>query len=363
MGFRRFQIGFMVLAGLVASTIVFYGCSSNSNSSSTTPTSQYYYLASGNTFAGLAVAMSTPVNVVGQYNLDGTLNQVLADYTLNTGDTPVALVPYDSVSILALIENATNVGNRRVDRIFTNGSGYQVFLNSAAAFNAATDILNDLAIGIDGGLLISRGQAAPNGQIEKFNTSKAFVQFNAINYVNNPAAPCATATTRFTKIVTGPNGAIIAAHAAATPNNRIDIFNPNGYQVAGDCFSGIAGPSVNHFPTAMVYHQPTGYLFVAYENNAGPIHQIYAYSFNGYALSLVNPNPVYNNPSVVQGVSAMSVMSDGSILVANSAALFNTVERFTWNSSALALERFQPSPVVPSSAYTRSISAIISPAE
>lgn len=369
MSLRRFQIGFVLSVVLLSTTVMFYGCSSSSNSTTTSTSSKYYYVASGNTYAGAAVAMSTPVNAVTQFNLDGSLSQVLADYTLNAGDTPVALAAYDENSILALVENATNIGNRRIDRIFTNGTGYQTFLTNGVltGFGGAAlpniDILNDLALTPDGGYLISRGQAAGSGQLEKYTAAKAFVQFGAINFVNNPAAPCATATTRFTKVVIGPNGVIIAAHVAASPNNLIDLFNPSGYQVAADCYGAKAAPGANYMPSAMLYHSPTGYLFVAYANNVGPIHQIYAYSFNGYALSLVNANPVYNNVSVMQGPSAMAMMSDGSILIANSAAAFNTVERFTWDTTNLVLDRYQSSPVIQGSIYSRSISGIISPAQ
>jgi hypothetical protein len=364
MGFRRFQVGFLVLVGLVSSTVMFYGCS-NSNSSGSTPVSQYVYVASGNTYAGNLVVAATPSNVVSKFNLDGTLNSILADYTLNPGDTPVSVLNYDEQSLLVLVENVANIGNRRVDRVFKNGSGAETFLLSTAGFGVAANILNDMAIMSDGGLLVSRGQVAPNGQLEKFTAAKGYIQFGAINYVNNPQGNpvvCNASTARFTHIVTGPNGVIVAAHALVG-QNRIDIINPQGYQVATDCFSAQSGPGATFFPSAMLYHTPTGLLFVAYSNTTGPIYQIYAYSFNGNSLTLVSANPVYNNLNVVQGPSAMAMMSDGSILIANGISTFNTVEKFTWDPVNLVLDRVGSTSLIPPSVYTRSISSLVSPAE
>jgi hypothetical protein len=145
-------------------------------------------------------------------------------------------------------------------------------------------------------------------------------------------------------------------HAAATPNNKIGLIKSTGYSVVGDCLSALAGPTVNHYPTAGILLS-TGRLLVAYSNTTGPVNEIYTYPISATTISA--GTSAFNNVSVLSGVTAMAEMPDGKLLVASATSTFNTIEQFTYDTTTNTLARVGSSAFIPSSIYTRSISALV----
>lgn len=324
------------------------------------PAPSYIYISSGNTFAGTGVTMSTPANTVSRFTEDGTFIDVLRDYSDSNsvaGDTPVAIQDYDSEHILVAVENATTVSVRRIEKIAKDGSSISNFLVNSAAFNAANMVIKDLIFSADGGYLVSKGITSANAVIEKFNSAKARITIAANAYVRAPGGSCATAQTQFSRIAVGPGGTIIGAHAAATTNNKVILVSADGYTVVGDCLASVTGPTVNHIPTAVLYHATSGKLFVAYGSSTGPVNQIYSYDIT--ASSISNPFLAYSSASLVQGISVMSQDADGAIYVASANSAFNTVEKFTYDTGTGLLGRVGSTPLIPASIYTRSISGIV----
>lgn len=81
----------------------------------------------------------------------------------------------------------------------------------------------------------------------------------------------------------------------------------------------------------------SGKLLAAYSNSTGPIHQIYSVDISTSAFG--TPVQAYSNISVIQGVSRMAEMADGSILIANAGPTFNTIKQFTLDASSGLLTR------------------------
>jgi len=354
------SVGCFAFISLIA-LVLLAQCSSRTASDSSGTSGQYLYVASGTTFAGTGITMSTQSATVTKFTIDGTYVEVIRDYNdalSFTGDTPVGAIDYDEDYLLVAVENATTPAYRRIEKVAKDGSSVATFLMNSAAFTTATSIIKDLVFSADGGLLISKGTASANAAIEKFNASKARILIAANPYVRAPAGSCATAQTNFARIVVGPGGNILAAHAAATANNKVIMVSLNGYTSAADCITAVTGPTVNHIPTSLLYHSG-GKLFVAYASSTGPVHDIYSYDVD--ATTITNGALAYSNVSLVQGVSAMTEGTDGSIFVASAATGFNSVENFTVDSSTGVLTRVGSAPVLSPNLYTRSISAIVAP--
>lgn len=352
---RKYGIPFLVytasvmkLTALLFLTLLL-SCSPDSGSSSGSTTAAYtgayIYVASGTTYAGNAIVMSTPVNVVSRFQADGTFDRIIRDYSASPNDTPIALAPYDADHILVAVENAAG---RRIEIVAKDGSSFTTWVSNTVAL---TTQLRDMISSGDGGVLVSKG-----GAIEKFSSAGARVLSGANPYVNAPAAPCATATTLITRMALGPSGSIFFGHAAASPNNKIDIINPNGYSVATDCYAGLAGPTANHWPTALLYHS-SGYLLVAFGNNTGPINQIYSYTVTSNSISA--PVQAFNNSSVLQGISYLTEDSSGNVYAAAASSSFNTIEKFTFNPTTETLTRVGTVPFIGPNIFTRSVSAIL----
>ena len=355
--------GFLFITTLL-SFLTLEGCSkksSGSDSTSGSTSGQYIYVASGNTFAGTGITMSAASNTIVKYTTSGDFVQIIRDYSDSNsyaGDTPVGIIDYDESSILVAVENATTVSYRRIERVAKDGSFVSLYLLNAAAFNAANMVLKDLIFAGDGGLLVSKGIASANAVIEKFNSNKTRLTISGNAYVRAPGGSCATAQTQFARVAVGPSDIIVGAHAAASPNNKIVLISSNGYTTAADCLAAVAGPDANHIPTSLLYHS-SGKLLVGYGSSTGPVHDIYSYDITNASIS--NAIQAYNNSAVLQGVSVLAEGPDGAVYVGASSSSFNTIEKFTFDSTTGTLTRSGSTTLIGPSIYTRSIAGILVP--
>lgn len=306
----------------------------------------YLYVASGTSYAGLAVVLAAPLNVVVKYTVDGEFVAILRDYTATGGDTPVALVDYNETSILVLVENTAG---DRVEIVQKDGSGYTTLFTHASL----TGIMRDLKFDYSGGLLVSKATA-----IEKFTASGARIAVSGAAYVNAPGGACATATSNFTSIAKGPDDQIIGAHSftAASPNNKVVMISKTGYAAAGDCLATITPPTTAYFPTSLLMHS-SGLLLVGYGNNTGPIHQVYSYTVSGNTFG--TGVQAFNDISVLQGITRMIELPDQSVLITASANGISTIEKFTLDTATGLLSRVGTTSFLGPTLFTRSVSAML----
>jgi len=345
MSFQPFFRGFLVLSVLVSFSLLLATCGKKQDSSGESG-AEFIYIASGTAYAGQGVTTSSASNTIAKYNSDGTLNMILEDFTEYPGDTPVAMIDYDDDYLLLAVENTAG---RRLEKVAKDGSGRVVLIQNATAFSAA---LRSVARSSDGGYLVSKGTA-----IEKFTLTKSRVTIGATTaYVNAPGSTCATSTTLAPNIQVLPSGNILMLHAAASPNNQINVIASTGYTGTTDCLSTTEGPTANHYPTTSLLHS-SGKLLVAYSNGTAGVNDIYSYDLSDTALS--NPILAARDPGVLSGMSAMAEMSDGSVLVSMMNQNFNTIEKFTFNSSTGVLTRVGTTPLIEPNLYIRSVSAMV----
>lgn len=333
--------------------IVFVACSQEEASdeaaapSTETPyTGDFIYISSGSVFGGTGVAASTPSNTVYRYKSDGTDGELVIDYALiNSGDQPVALADYDSSNLLVLVENSAG---RRIDLVKKDGSGYSTYITNGTALNAQ---LRSMAVTSDGGLLVAKTSA-----VEKFNSSKTRVTQGANAYVQAAGGSCTTPTVANYWVGVGPSDTILIVNGAASTSNQVNLIKSTGYASTTDCLVGKDGNTANHIPTKALYHQGSGQLIVGFSSTTGPIHQIMAFTITSTTIS-GGGITIFNDSSVVNGISAIAEMADGAILVGNATSTYNTIEKFTYSGGTLT--RVGTSPFIPSSIFTRSISDIL----
>lgn len=306
-------------------------------------------MASGVAYAGLGVTPTTPSATVAKYNESGNFVQILRDYSSSVGDSPTDIMNYNDDHILVLVENTAG---RRIEIIAKDGSGYSTLFGNTAL----SGIVRSFVFDYSGGLLISESTG-----IEKFTVNGTRISFGANAYVTNPIGTgnlCATTTSTVSKIVIGPQQQIIYSHAftAASTNNKIVMIDKGGYVGNSSCLAAQAAPSTAHFPTSLLLHS-SGKLLASFSNNTGSINDIYSYTVG--AASFSNATLAFNDISVLQGVSEMIELPDGTILIASANPTFNTVERFSVDSVTGVLTRIGTQPFLAPSVFTRSISGML----
>lgn len=304
------------------------------------------FVVSGACYGG-GVTLSTASNTVTAFDLQtGNYHHTVLDYGLfSPGDSPVAIEELDSDNILVLVENAAG---RRIDVVRKDGASARSYLTNTTALSAVMRALKRLT---DGSLLVSKSSA-----IEKFGSNKARVTQGANPWVSAPAGACATSTTLISSVETFSNGKILFAHAAATPNNKIALISSTGYAAAGDCLAGTAGPTTTALPSAVAIH-PSGKTLVAYGSTTTASNFIYSYDVNATANTIGGATAAFNDVSVVNGPSSMTVDANtGLVYVANAISTFNTIEEFSLTGATLTRTRSKP--FAGPNVYTRCVSSM-----
>lgn len=321
---------------------------SENDSVSSADAGPWIFVASGSTYAGNGVTMSTPVNVVSRYSIDGVFQKLVRDYSTSTGDSPVGMVDYDDDEIAVLVENT---GGRKIEIVKKDGSG--VTGTITLPVGTINTVVRQLAMALDGNFIFARTTA-----LEKYTSAGSRITGAAAGpYVSAPAGTCATTNTNVVSVEIGPNGSVFMVHAAASTNNQTNIIASGGYFVAGDCLTAKDGATANHYPTTALYHTASGDMLIAYGNNTGAVHQIYGY--DATVNSLTGDTLAYNSTSVLQGINDMIEMPDGSILASAAASTFNTIEKFTYDATSKTLTRVGTTSFIGPTLYTRSVSAIV----
>jgi len=305
----------------------------------------YLYVASGACYGG-GVTASAGLGLVTKYRLDtGAYVDVIADYSENaTTDLPADLQNYDDDFLMVLVENATTTSFRRVDLIPKRGSRVPEGLTYGGG--AFSGILRALHLLADGSVLTSR-----SGAISKFDSD---FQLTATGFVNAPTGACATSTTLMADMVELSSGKIVFAHSAASPNNKLGLMSADGTT----CLAAQAGPVTTALPTDLLLHS-SGNLLVAYGSTTATSNLIYSYDINQTGNTFTAYQS-YSNSAFVNGPSRMvEDVTTGDVYIANATSTYNTIEKFTYNSSTRMLTRAQNFPFIRFSGSTRCVSGMV----
>ncbi len=270
---------------------------------------------------------------------------MVVDYnSVSPGDSPASFVEYDANSILVLVENASG---KRIDLVRKDGSALSTYLLNSSAL---TGIMRKLLRLPDGSLLVSKSTA-----IEKFSPTKARVTVASMPYVNSPGGSCANSASLITGLATWPDGKILFTHAASSPNNKIGVISASGYSSTADCVATQAPPTSLALPTSPLMHS-SGKLLVAYASTTPSANTIHAYDVNASINSISNATVAYTDPVIVFGPTAIAEdTATGAVFVANGGSSFNSIEKFSFNSSTRLLTRTSSTPFIGPQVYTRCV--------
>lgn len=314
-----------------------------------TPEPKYIYVSSGTCYAG-GVATSTGSATIARFRYeDGAFDSIVMDYnTFAPGDFPVGLLNFDNENLLVAIENASG---RRVDKVAKDGSQFNVFLLNSTALSG---ILRDIKRSADGSILISKSTA-----IEKFTTSKARVTQGANPFISAPGSVCATTATLISSFALMPNDKIAFVHAAASPNNKLNLISSSGYVTTADCLGTLAAPVTTAMPTSVIYHS-SGYLVVAYGSITPASNLIGAYTLD-YENNIIGSFiESFKDLSVINGPTVMyEDPVTKEIYIANGAAAYNNIEKFTIDSMTGLMQRVGQSSFIPQNIFTRCVTGIL----
>jgi|GEM_PF-1655428 len=330
---------------------------------STPSAGDFIYVASGACFTGGVVTLPG-VQTISRFSLkSGLYERTIADYLRLSGVTtemPNAITGYSKNKLLVAVETGSTT--RRLDLVDTGGSSVQTYLSSSLGF---TQVLRHVFRMSDGSVLVSKGATPPTGTtgaIEKFNPSKSRITQGAnplvLNPLTNGAATCTGSNVTVAASISLPtSGKILLAHAG-TGAARLALISATGYATTADCLATIAAPIVTAMPTAMVQH-PSGDILVAYGSATTASNYIYSYKVDETTNVISAATLAYANPSIIMGPSAMAVDPDtGDVYVANGASTFNSIEKFSYNTTTQTLTRVGSTPHIEPGVLTRCVSGL-----
>lgn len=406
-----------VLSALSFGVLLITSCQKKANDSTTT--TKTLYVATGSCDAGFGAAAKITYTVanasrtIERFNSSSGANiGVFMDFTQSNflaGMNPQKLI--DSGDYIYLqMENATTTSERAIWKIpKSNPLGYTKYYANATTFSTA---LRGMALDSDGSFIVG-----VTTKIEKVLSSQVRQPAGSNPWVNAPGGTCATSTTGMSAVELlkplspSTSGKILYSHqstAAGAATQRLGSISASGYFVAGDCTGGVQISSVAHTlsstatgtgtvafntngtsPTSMVYipitgGSVTGKLIVSYSNDQLSNNNAGAYNVNHAivqwdvtegtsSVTLNNPVILYDNVSVIYGVSAMAYDSDsGSLYVATggepSVANMSTngvgynIEKFTLDYNTPTLTRVTSGsnqPFIKGGSNTRCISSMV----
>ena len=320
--------------------------SEDTDSAADAETPRYLYVASGSCYAGGAT-VTAGTGLISKYNLaTGELVDVIADLSrTSVADFPVDMKDYDDDYLAVLVENATTTTYRRIDLVPKDGSHPPSTLTYGGG--GFSSVLRSLALLEDGSALVSRSAA-----IAKLNPS--FGLANA-SFVSAPGGLCATSATLLTDVIELPSsGKLLFTHAGATPNNRIGMLSADGTT----CLTGSAGPLTTSLPTDIMQHS-SGRVLVAYGSATAASNLIYSYVIDE-TLDTFTGSLSYSNSSFVNGPTRMAEDPEtGDVYIANGTSTLNNIEKFSYNSTTMALTRTQNYPFIQYSGPTKCISGMV----
>jgi hypothetical protein len=323
------------------------------------PSGNFLYVASGACYGG-GVATQLGVQTIARFSLaSGLYDRTIADYLNLSGGTtevPNAIDSFDADRLVVAVETGSTT--RRIDLVDRSGTGVQTYFSSTAAFNQVLRAIVKLS---DGTFLISKGATPPSGTtggIEKFTSGKSRLLQGANPWILNPAGSCTGSNVTVSGAISLPQtGKILMAHAG-TGAARLALISAAGYAATGDCLAVAASPLATSMPTALLQH-PSGDILVAYGNPLSSGNFIYSYRVNETTNTISAGTVAYSNSSVVMGPSAMAVdPSTGDVFVANAASTFNSIEKFTYDSTTQKLTRVGSLPFVQQQLATRCVSGL-----
>lgn len=396
------------------------GCSKTATTESSSTAAKTLFVATGSCNAGFGAAAKTTyvtasaTRTIERFDSSTGANQgFLVDFTISnflTGMNPQTMIDNGDTMYIQM-ENPTTTTERSILRMpKSDPLSYIKYYTNATPFSG---VLRGMAIDADGSFIVG-----VTTKLEKISSQPVRVPAGANPWVSVPAGTCANSVTGMTSVqllspyAPSVNGKIMYTHqsaAAGAANQRLGIVSANGYFAAADCINGYQISSVAHTrsassigsgavafnangtsPTSSVYipmaagSAVTGKLVVSYSNDQNGNNAAGVYNLNhaivmwdvtetsATVATLTNPVILYDNTSVIYGVSAMVydastsslyVATGGEPGVANMATngVGYNIEKFTldYNTPLLTRVSTNNQPFIRGAQNTKCISGMM----
>lgn len=305
--------------------------------------SKYLYVSTGLCQAGANTTFSTTTSTNRVYRLNlttGQMDRMIADYTTlpaTSGDSPVAIAPYDANNILVTVERT---GARRVEKVPKSGSIDRVNLTTDATLLANT-LLGMIPIST-GGFYISRTNAIGKMSNAGITQTTTFVN-------NAPGGACGATNNKYSSIESTLFGHLFFANSVAS-NNRLGIIQSTGTT----CLSGVSAPQATAFPTKILRIPDRNQFLVAYAGSAVTNDlnsiQVYEVAETSSSATITGPTEIYdyagtNSSFSLYAISSMTYdPSDKSLYIATAISNATTVvnyniEKFSYDPDTKTLTK------------------------
>jgi hypothetical protein len=362
---KRNNIFYGLTLGVIF-TAVGFSCAKNDDE--VTAASRKLYIATGICYSGTGFTAPTIADVgqtFARLDISSRQYEVVHDYANSAnnaaGSYANGVTDGGDGHIYVAVENATNTGNRKIDKIVKAAYGERVVWQSNTAILASGGVLKGISRATDKGVLfaattaIERYDATPTRQTKGPITAPT--AWGAALGNDGASRDCSANNTRITDMVALPSavsgdqiGKFIYTHSAVGQMD-VGVVSKNGGNAAGTCLANVAGGatlteattadaslnetlSVNATPTSVVFVSTgagTGKVLVAYASSTNNGVQAAAASLNNALVmydftentaapesaTLTNGVVLYNNDAYFAGVSAMAYDSTTNSLFAS----------------------------------------------
>lgn len=271
------------------------GCSAGISSASSAH-GHYIYVSSG-------YPTASGVGIISRWTSTGQFLDIVHDFANNAGFMPQAVTFQTINSVPYMFMLAYNGTYGEIEVANTDGTDFSSYITNSTALAAGSRRLYNTT---DGGFLITR-----TAGVERYTSAKTR-QGGSAKYVTAGACTIAAGAAAVQLTLSGVDY-VVAANAAATPNNKVNLYNG----ATGACISGVAptGPATTMWPVDMDYSATDNKLFVLYYPFTGATTNAQIWSFDVTASAINNGTLIYNDVyAEIATVSATPLASSSSIV-------------------------------------------------
>ncbi len=351
------------IAGAIA-LVVFAACGKKEegiNASNSASSSAYYiYVSSG-------WPNASAVNIITKWDAYGRYVSTIADYAAMTGFSPQTLISTTLNGVTTFLSLAYNGTNGRIDSLTPAGANFTSYISDNAALVAGA---RRMAMTADGSMVIARTLATAG--VERFNSARVRLTTGTTpRYVTAANCQCANIVGLAAGYTTTGSEVILGVNAAATPNNRVSVWNGATAACGSAALQPAVVPAATMWPVDITYVETSKVLVLWYPFTAAPTNaQIYRYDVT------VTPNAVTIDNNVLaydDGAGDIATISATPQNLASAITTYtgpdgvkyvfvatsnNTILKFTYDSTSGTLTKVGTVPFIYNTSLIRSPSSI-----
>lgn len=234
-------------------------------------------------YAASGFPLASGTGMISKWTKTGDFIQIIYDYSkISVSQMPqsIAVTDLNGSSKLLILSFDGTQGS--VSTLDPGTLDYQPFFSNATALTAGT---RRIALTANGGYLVTR-----TAGVEFFNSA---TQRIGAPLFTTSGTCTASASLSATEVLIGGSSYVVTANGAATPNNKLNLYNGT----TGACISGAApaGPASTVWPVFVSYVADINKLFALYYPFTGATSFAQIWSFDVSPTSISNGKLIYSD--------------------------------------------------------------------